>query len=188
MSTPDEKIIELSQGKITLTLFGACVFASAGAWMFYLDDAEIISRGPVHIPLLVHGFGLTTIIVCALAVILGLRKLFDTKPGLVFNSAGIVDNSSALAAGFIPWSDISGAKIFEEDRRKLLIIKLVNPDKYIEVGNKLTRALNRKSYKAKGSPIAIPCFILKVGMQELLTIFDEYFQKYGKPSEPPLTG
>jgi hypothetical protein len=180
MSAVDEKIVELSKSKIMLVVLGAGVLAVGGAWMFFLDDAYIESQGPLRIPLLVHGIGLAGVTVFVFAGVLGLWKLFDRKPGLVFNSVGIVDNSSALSAGLIPWSEISGAKILEIERRKLLVILLVNPEKYIEVGNAMKRALNRKALQKQGSPIAIPSITLKANVAELLATFNEYFRKYGK--------
>jgi len=179
MSTADEKIVELSKSKIMLVLLGAAVLAAGGAWMFFLDDAYIESQGPLRIPLLVHGIGLAAVALFVFAGVLGLWKLFDRKPGLIFNSAGIVDNSSAFGAGLIPWSEISGAKIFEVERKKSLVILLANPEKYIEVGSAMKRALNRKNHQRQGSPIAIPSLLLKVSVADLLDIFNEYFLKYG---------
>jgi hypothetical protein len=39
-----------------------------------------------------------------------LKKLFNKKPGLIISNSGIVDNSSGISVGFIPWSDIKEIK------------------------------------------------------------------------------
>jgi hypothetical protein len=109
----------------------------------------------------------------------GITKLFDKKPGLVFSRSGIVDNSSGASAGFIPWAEIVGAEIFEAHRQKLLIIKVQNPQKYIERGNRLKQTLNRANHKMCGSPIAISSNALKINFSELLSLFDQYRQKFG---------
>ena len=108
-------------------------------------------------------------------------KFFDKKPGLVLNAAGIIDNSSSVSAGFIPWPEIFGFDIFEIQKQKTLIIMVVNPERYIEVGGSIKRALNRVNFKLCGSPIAITSNSLKIGFQELLDICNTYFEKYGKP-------
>ncbi len=111
----------------------------------------------------------------------GVGKFFDKKPGLVLNAAGIIDNSSSVSAGFIPWPEIFGFDIFEIQKQKTLIIMVVNPERYIEVGGSIKRALNRVNFKLCGSPIAITSNSLKIGFQELLDICNTYFEKYGKP-------
>jgi hypothetical protein len=38
-------------------------------------------------------------------------KVFDRRPGLVIDKEGIVDNSSGVAVGRVPWHEITGARV-----------------------------------------------------------------------------
>jgi hypothetical protein len=175
----DELVIELSKGKAILIIVGCVVFFAGGYWMF-TADAATVREGPINDPLFVHGVGLAGMVFGGLGVIFGIRKLFDKKSGLVFNSSGIIDNSSGLAAGFIPWSEIIGAEIYEVHRQKMLIIKVRHPEKFTQRGNLLRRALVKIGSKMSGSPIAIAPNTLKINFSELLSTFERYHQKYGQ--------
>jgi hypothetical protein len=176
----DELVIELSKSKAILIIVGSLAMVAAGAWLFLMDERTIARDLPIDDPLFVHGVGIAGMVLFSLTAILGLRKLFDKKPGLVFNSTGIIDNSSGLSAGLIPWSDVTGAEIYQVQRQKMLIIKVRNPEEFIQRGNVLKRAVVKINSKMSGSPIAISSNTLKTNFPELLSIFQQYQQKYGK--------
>lgn len=179
MDSSDETIVELSKTKIVLLLLGASAFVAAGIWMFSLDDASIQSQRRFNDPMYVHGLGLVSIVFFGLCGLFALKKLFDKKPGLVFNDSGIVDNASSVAAGFIPWSEVVGAEIFEIQKQKMLIIKVRDPQKYIARGNSLRRTLNKANYKMVGSPISVSSNALEINFSELASLFEQYRRKYG---------
>jgi hypothetical protein len=119
------------------------------------------------------------ILIFGLCLLVGLKMLFDKKPALVFNSSGIVDNASDVAAGFIPWSEIVGAKVLEIQQQKTLVIGVRDPQKYIARGGAMKRALNQSSYKMLGSPVAISASTLKINFSQLVSLFEQYRHKYG---------
>lgn len=175
----DELVIELSKGKAILMILGSFGFVAVGYWLFSMDAATM-KGAPSDDPFLVHGVGLAGMVLFSLSGIFGIRKLFDKRPGLVLNSAGIIDNSSALAAGFIPWSEITGAAIYEVRRQKMLIIKVRNPEEFIQRGNVLQQAVVKINSKMSGSPIAITSNTLKIDFPKLLSTFEQYHRKYGQ--------
>lgn len=181
MKITDEKIIELSKLKLLLLATGAIAFVALGIWMFQLHPSEIESHHLFTSTFIVHGIGVVSIGFFGLCGLFWMRKFFDKKPGLVLSEAGVIDNSSGVSAGFIPWSEIVGFDIFEIQNQKTLIVMVVNPERYIEVGGSIKRALNRMNFKLCGSPIAITSNSLKIGFQELLDTCNTYFEKYGKP-------
>lgn len=180
MDHTDEKVIELSKTKILLLITVACAFVVGGLWMLQLDPAEIESQRRFNSPLLVHGIGVVSIAFFGFCGLFGVKKFFDKKPGLILSAAGIFDNSSGVSARFIPWSEIVGFDIFEVQKQKTLIVKITNPERYIEVGGAMKRALNRMNFKLCGSPIAITSNSLKIGFDELLDVCNMYLKKYGK--------
>ena len=178
----NEVVIALSKGKIIGLLAISCVFIAFGLWMASLDPAEIAAQQP-HLrfrnPLLVHAVGRAALIGAGLIALFGIRKLFDSRTGLILNGQGIVDNSSAVAAGLIPWPDISGFDVYTAKRQRLLVIKLTDPEKYIARGNRLQQALNRINHKMRGSPIAITSIMLRVSFDDMLKLCRDFQQRYG---------
>jgi hypothetical protein len=170
-------MVELSKKKVLLLILGSCAFVALGGWLLSLDEAIIQSQH--RSPMLIHGIGFVAVAFFGLIGVFGIKKLFDKKPGLTFNSSGIIDNSSGVSAGLIPWSEVVGAEIFEMHKQKMLIIKVRNPQKYIERGGRLKQMLNKANYKMCGSPIAVTSSALKVNFPELLSLFNQYRQKYG---------
>jgi len=183
MNSNDEEIIELSKTKIALAILGSCVFVAIGIWLLSLDEASIRSSRSFRLffnnPTIVQGLGLVSIVLFGLLALFFFKKLFDKKPGLVFTNSGIVDNASAVAAGFIPWSEVIGADILEMPQQKMLIIKVKEPEKYVDRGNALKRKLNQANYKMCGSPITISSNVLKINFAELHALFERYQRKYG---------
>jgi hypothetical protein len=112
------------------------------------------------------------------ATVAGVRKLFDSKPGLVLSSVGVLIDSSS--AGLIPWSDITRFDTYVIQKQKLLVVKLVAPEKYLRAGGFLRQAANRANMGMLGSPIAIASSTLKISFDELVTLCDAYLAKYGK--------
>jgi hypothetical protein len=176
-----ERIIELSKVKLGLLLLGAVGFVAMGCWMFTLDDAEILAQRRFNNPLLVHGIGILAATFFGLCGVIAVIKLFDSKPGLVLNDAGLVDNASGIAAGFIPWSDVSNVGIYEIQKQKMLVIQLTDTSKYIARGSAFRRMVNRANTSLCGSPVAIPSSALKIRFDDLVVAFDEYRDKMGVP-------
>jgi len=183
MDTSDEKIIELSKTKIALAILGTCAFVAIGIWFLSLDEAIIRTSSSYRLlfnePMYARGLGIVAIVVFGALALFFFKKLFDKKPGLVLNNSGIVDNASAVAAGFIPWSEITGYDIFEMPQQKMLIIMVRDPQKYVERGNAVQQKLNQANFKMCGSPISISANALKINFAELIALFDEYQRKYG---------
>lgn len=183
MEATDETIIELSKKKLALLALASCVAVAGGAWLLSFDAEEIRSGRSFgflyYSPPLVYGLGLATVVCFGLAGLFAVRKMFDRRPGLVLNSAGIVDNASGVAAGFIPWSDVTGSRIYEFQSARMLIINVRDPRKYTDRGGALRRAFNKANAKMGGSPIAIPSNSLQIDFPELLSLFNRYQRKYG---------
>lgn len=177
----DDRIIALSKTKIVLLIIGALAFVALGIWMYQLDAAWIESQRRFNSPLLVHGIGIVSVVFFGFCAAVGIKKLVDTKPGLIFSAAGIVDNSSGASAGLIPWGEIQGFSVFEIKNQKMLVIQLADPQKYVQAGGSMKRALNSMNMKMCGSPIAISSSSLKIDFNDLVSLCDSYHAKYRGP-------
>lgn len=183
MEPTDETIIELSKTKLALIILGSCALVAGGAWMYSFDAEVIRAERPFGAifrePWVVYGVGLASVICFGASGVYALMKLFDKRPGLILNSSGFIDNASGVAAGFIPWSEVLGAGVYEVQGQKMLIIGLRDPQKYIDRGNAVRRLLNKGSHKMTGSPVAVSAVALKMDFKELVSLFERYHRKYG---------
>lgn len=180
MSVDDERVIELSRVKIGLMIAGSLLFIAAGAWFLMAsDDGSLVTTLSRFVPpWFVHGLGLVTALFGAAGAVYGIRKSFDRKPGLTLSPAGLVDNSSAVAAGFIPWSEVTGLGTFEIQGQKMLVVHVTDPARYIERGSALKRALNRANAGMCGSPIVISSNALRIPFDELRNEVAAYVSRY----------
>lgn len=171
----EEKVIELSKVKIVLLVIGALAFVGGGAWFLSLDAEFIKSQGMLRSPTLIYGLGVVSIAFFGLCGLVGIRKLLDRSPGLIVNSEGLVDNSSGVSAGFIPWSEVVGIEEFEVQKQKLIYLQVSNPNKYVNNGNVLQRMANRANTKLYGTPVQISSNSLKISYDDLLKTINEYY-------------
>ncbi len=174
----DERLIEVSQGKIIQLLVLGVIFGVLSGWVLLLDDDEIRTLRPGASPTWINGIAGVGVAGAIGCLIYGVRRFVDKRPGLVLSPRGMVDNSSAVAAGFIPWSDITGFSIFEMKRAKMLIILVRDPESYVQRGGALKRALNRANMKMVGSPLSISANTLKIKFDELQQLLESYRARY----------
>ncbi|AEJ20915.1 STM3941 family protein [Gracilinema caldarium] len=167
MISEHETVIELSKKKVVLLTIGASIFVALGIWLLQLQFI---------VGILAIGF-------FGLCLVFSVIKLFDKKPGLILNGKGLIDNSSVVSAGFIPWSEVTGFSIFEIQKQKMLVVGIRNPEKYIEHSSPLKRIINKANYNLCGSPVVITSNTLKMKFDELTSLCNQYFMRYGKISE-----
>ncbi len=97
---PDQIVIPLSRTKIVLLFLGAVAFVLLSVWLWTIADHQ--TR---HNPLYVKAVAIAGASFFGLCAGFAFIKLFDTKPGLIIDSDGIVDNSSGVSAGRVPWQE-----------------------------------------------------------------------------------
>ncbi|ABB32808.1 hypothetical protein GeomeDRAFT_3412 [Geobacter metallireducens RCH3] len=179
MNLDDQRVIELSKNKIFLLFLGAWVFVTIGIWLLQMDSAEIESSRRFNSPLFVHAIGVMGILFFGFVGVSWANKLFRKESGLILSPAGIVDNSCGWSAGFIPWSEIVGLDIIQVQYQKIIIIKVTNPNKYIEDRGIVKRVFNSANLKMYGSPITLTSSSLKISFNDLVDECRAYFAKYG---------
>jgi hypothetical protein len=180
MTSSDETVVPLSKTKLVLLIIGSIGFVALGFWIFQTDSAWIEAQRRFNNPMLVHGIGIVAMVFFGLGVVVGIRKLFDPKPGLVLSSAGMLITSGST--GLIPWDDVEGFTTHEIHRQKMLVVKLVDPEKYVRAGGALRQALRRTNMNMMGSPIALSSNTLEISYDELVALCGRYLEKYEKRS------
>jgi hypothetical protein len=173
----DQLEIQLSKTKLTLMAIGSLAFVIAGI-CGVINPTRFISflyRSPTFIFL----SGLAGIIFFGFVGFYLLKKLFDKKPGLIISNNGIVDNSSGISVGFVPWSDIKEIKETMVANQKFINLIVKNPQHYIEgQPTKLKRWIVKRNYKSFGTPIGISANGLKYNYDELKLLLQQRFEQY----------
>ena len=159
--------IPISKSKITLLLVAALIFVGLGLWFVIAPPRSGNAFWNNQTKVTIIGYA--SIIFFGICAVYSIYKLSDNKPGLIIDHLGILDNSSGMPAGPILWSDIEDISVIELYRQKLLMIKVKNPEDYI---NRQTGLLKRKSMllnnKLYGAPVSLSANGLKISFDELL--------------------
>jgi hypothetical protein len=166
--------IPLSKRKILLLALGAAAFVAVGVWLYLIAD-HLPHRSPLFVKLMAG----VCVIFFGLCGVYGARKLFDAAPGLVIDAQGILDNSSAVSAGLIPWSEVTGIKVTTLNAQRFLTIEVRDPENYIQRASGLKRlfvALNAKHF---GGPIQITSNTLEMPFDDLVKNITEAHVRYG---------
>jgi hypothetical protein len=176
--TKEEQIeIPLSKTKIILTFFGSLVFVGLGIW--FLTNPPKSNHWLFGNPTVIFIAGIASVIFFGLVAITIFRKFSDKKPGLTINRQGIIDNSSGVSAGLIPWTDIQEIKISQVMSQKFLMFIVRNPEDYLEkVTNPLKRKAMKMNYKTYGSPISISSNALQTNFDDLHKLLIDKLNEY----------
>jgi len=169
LELPNEIIIEQSKSKTILIIVGSLIFVLCSLWILTISfETENVFDKLNNVFVKVIAF--IGVVFFGFCGIYGVVMLFDSKPGLILNSFGITDNSSAIAVGQIPWYEIRGFSEFEMSGQKMLIVLVREPDKYINRGNFIRQKWNKATFKMVGSPISISANTLKINYDKLIEL------------------
>jgi hypothetical protein len=176
--------IPIGKKKIIIILFAIIAFVLGGIWMvlepgdagYYFNAAT--GRFIFLTPELIQFIGVVGILFFGAAVIYGIRKLFDKKAGLIIDSNGITDNSSASSIGLIEWNDISEIRTKQVMSTKFLLIDIVNPEKYIgKAKNGFQAKLMKANMNMYETPLSITSNTLKYDFGELEKLIRNEFKR-----------
>ena len=171
----DQTVIKFSNRKNILSIIMGLVFVFMGIWMLSMDTQTIENLKRFNNPTLFHGTGFIAIVFFSLVCFWGVKNLFDNSPGLIVSSDGILDNSSAVSAGFIPWEEIVGVGEYEVGKQKFISIQVQDPEKYANNGNYLQRLANNANIEMCGTPVNISSISLKIGHEDLFETINDYY-------------
>lgn len=181
MAYTDATVIGLSRGKNVLLLLGSLAFVAGGAWLLSLDPEQIRQHPLFASPLLYRIVGWVSIAFFGLCAVVSAKQLIDGKPGLVLHAGGLVDNSSGVSVGAVPWSDVAGLSVYRMGGQKFMVVLVHDDDKYAGIGNAMQQAARRANIGMCKSPVTITSNSLDVGFDRLQELFETYFDRYGAP-------
>lgn len=169
-----EVVIPLSKGKIALHLLGAVAFVALSLWIWSTADAQTRYN-----PLSMKAAAIAGVSFFGLCAIYGCFKVFDTRPGLIIDEQGIVDNSSAVSAQVkILWNEVVALKVSEIAGQRFITVIVAEPQRFAGRGNFLRRMLNAANTKLTGSPINISSNSLGLKFDEIVNVLMAALEKH----------
>lgn len=177
METPKQIEIQHSKLKLTLMFLGSIIFVGLGIWFVTIptETDNLILASPT----LLFVVGFASILFFGFVGFSILKKLGDKSPGLIISEEGVVDNSSGVSVGFIPWTDILEIKETKVVNQKFINLVVKNPQEYIDRQQSLFKRkamqINHNSY---GTVIGISANGLKSNYKGLKLLIDNKFEEY----------
>ena len=156
--------IPLSKSKITGLIIGSLLFVAAGIFMLAGDKYSSFNFYPSEV---IKTAGSIAVLFFGACAIIGIKKMFDKKMGLVIDSEGITENTSAVSIGFIPWEDIQGIGEYNVMSNKMVLIYLHDNKKYISRYSSWKKTLVNKNINVCGTPISISANSLQISYHDL---------------------
>jgi hypothetical protein len=172
-TTSDRIVVAVSKTKTGLILLGSTGFVATNIWLWFNADQDL-GRNALFVELAAIAGG-TFFAACGLAA---LFKLFDSAPGLIIDAEGIVDNSSGVSAGRIPWKDIRGFHVTTIRSQRFLTVEVHDAQKYIRRANGLKRLLVSMNAKYFGGPVQISTNALRISFDRLQSLANEALERH----------
>lgn len=174
----DEQVFDLSPKKLVVLIIGTLALIALGVWMIFLDEETIQAFRRFNSPAFVHGFGFLLIVLAGLGGLTAVRRLCGDRRGLVLNTVGLLDCTSGISGGIVPWSEVAGVEIVKLPTQTVLAVRLKEPNKYLERQSPVKRAFLLANHKMCGSPVALSVNLLKAKPAELLMHVSRYKEMY----------
>jgi hypothetical protein len=175
-NTEGQIIIPLNKKKLWLLLLGAIAFTAAGVWMaihpIELNQARY-RNGTFNV--IMGGIGAVFFGVCAWFI--G-RKLQAGEPGLIIDSGGFTDQSSATAVGWVPWSDVDNLSVVEVRGHRFVPVQVRTPANYLQRASDLAKKAMEMNDRMYGSPVFVSAAGLQVDFEELLRLLKDGLENY----------
>lgn len=108
-----------------------------------------------------------------------LKRLGNKSLGLIISDEGVVDNSSGVSVGFIPWTDILEIKETKVVNQKFINLVVKNPQEYIDrQQSRVTRKAMQINHTSYGTVIGISAIGLKSDYKGLKALIEYKFAGY----------
>lgn len=154
---PDPSLVLYPRrGRQVLLTIGSVAFVALGIWLI------LIGR---PVPVIA---GVLATAVFGLFAAMGMRQLLRRGPALTVDRRGITDTSSAAAAGFVPWEQVTGTGIWEYNKQRIVSVFVRDPEAVIAAATPLARTAMRANLRLAQTPVNIPTTALPLTADELL--------------------
>jgi hypothetical protein len=186
MSLSDKTIngeirIPLSKTKIVLIFFGSVIFLFLFVWIF--QNPTLSDR---YDPLIIQLVAIGSFIFFSITAVYAIIKLFDRKPGLIITKEGIIDNSSAVAAGLVRWDNVKDIKYTNIMGTRIIALPLHNPELVLTRQKGIKKFLMKLNKDGFDSPVQISSNTLRCNFDELYDIIEKQLIAHKSGSQEKL--
>ena len=164
--TPDAVVFYPSRNKLFLLIFVAAVLVAANFFTWKTGKTT-------HQAVAVAGG-----VLFGACLLFAIARLVWRRPALIINSAGFMDNSSALGAYSLRWDEIeaiyiSSIRASAFSRQRFLSVRLKRVDEFINRQPAFRAKLMRANIRLVGAPVNISAVTLPVTLEEVVTIMQQ---------------
>jgi hypothetical protein len=154
---PDPSIsVYPHRGKQALVLAGSLAFVAGSTWLVTFHSLRAVVAGWIGI------------VVFGLCAVLALRLMLRSGPAVVIDTRGITDRSSVIAAGFVPWQQVTGLSIWRYRGQRVVRVGVLDPLPVLAAAGSLTRTAMRANIRLAGSPVMIAATVLPMTAEQLI--------------------
>lgn len=100
------------------------------------------------------------------------------KPLVILDPEGIIDQSSAFSAGFIPWQEIKKIFPLTVGKQHFLSVELNEPQLYLSKSKGLKQLMIKMNMQVGHAPIKIAGSMMSITMEELEIKIKNYMIKF----------
>lgn len=171
------QVIPASKGKTVLLILGSAALVAASLWVLSLDAQSIAQQRRFNSTGIVYGAAWTGAIFFGFCGIVGIVRLFSSKPGLVMDHEGVHimylrRNQTVL------WQDISAFAEYRVQKQKQILVMLSDPQSYINRYTGLAKWWIKTNYRLAGSPISLSSSLLKISHDDLIAQLTAHLVHY----------
>lgn len=177
----EEITIPLNKVKILMMFLLSTLFFVLGFWLmfgsFESHTGSYSRYSYVKEPFFRFPAGFFFICFFGTGLFLMFIKLFSSKPGLVINNKGIINQSTGVSGGLILWDDIEKIIITEASHQRFVMIILKNHQKYLK---KVESRFKRKVMELNYNSIKISANTLQISTKNLHLLLTEKMKEFKK--------
>ena len=160
----DDLVIPGSRIKLVGQFVGGVVFAAGGWYLMF---------GPAQSDPFERFVGLVTLVFFGAIAVSILFHLAKGGPAIIINAQGIVDHSSGVSVGLIPWDHIRDVREYRVQDQVFLSITPKNLEALLKKQPRWKRAVMRANLSMGAGPVNVPQAALGVKVSDLVREIDQ---------------
>ena len=160
-----EIIIPVNKRRFPIQLFVCSLIAiGISVFLFYTGRFSLDPYSPMSILVVLLIVDIRFVILLAKIYV---KTQFDRRACFTITDSGIIDNMTVLGLGKIPWEEIDDIALDSYRGMDILLVGIVDPDKYLSVMRPVYRSILRGYIKKWNTPLVISERRLDYDMENL---------------------
>lgn len=171
-------IVYAKRGRMKVLGFFSLLFVLVGIVI------SMISLTEPDPPILILVIGIVCIVFFGYGFIYFVRELNSRKPVLIVSDEGMMDRSTALAAGLIRWEEISDLDFVDFGGQVFLAIYTFDPELIVNRSHGLKKLLYQINKGLIDAQVNIPVKNLDCNIEQLVQEINHRWEQYIEKTQP----